>query len=135
MVSTGILNTDNPIHVFTLHLIFIPKSTKHLTSFVKPLITTKYVQRETGHHTKCGQMFHANNPLSHGLLDEEPSVMEIYGYDPQGPSPTGRDNHVVIDPVDLCHGDLLKSFVLEHLDPQNTQSQSHEGEKGVFNNI
>ena len=28
-----------------------------------------------------------------------------------------RNNHVVIDPVDLSHGDLLKSFVFEHLDP------------------
>ena len=43
--------------------------------------------------------------------------MEIYGNDPQEPSPTERDNHVVIDPVDLSHGDLLKSFVFEHLDP------------------
>ena len=42
--------------------------------------------------------------------------MEISGYDPQGPSPVGTDNDV-IDSVDLGHGDLLKSFVLEHLDP------------------
>ena len=62
-------------------------------------------------------MFHADNPLAHGLLDEDPPDMEIYGYDPQGPSPTGSDNHVVIDPVDISHVDLLKSFVLEHLDP------------------
>ena len=32
------------------------ESTKRLMSFVKPLITTKYAQRETGHCTKCGQM-------------------------------------------------------------------------------
>ena len=32
------------------------ESTKPLTSFVKPLITTRFVQKETGHHTKCGQM-------------------------------------------------------------------------------
>ncbi|PFX14677.1 hypothetical protein AWC38_SpisGene21148 [Stylophora pistillata] len=51
------------------------------------------------------------------VLHEEPSEMEIYGYDPQGPSPPERDNHIVIDPVDLSHGDLLESFVLEHLDP------------------
>ena len=62
-------------------------------------------------------MFHADNPLAHGLLDEEPPGMEIYGYDPQGPSPTGSDNHVVIDPVDISHVDLHKSFVLERLDP------------------
>ena len=61
-------------------------------------------------------MFHADNPVAHGLLDEEPPEMEIYGYDPQGPSPTGSDNHVVIDPVDISHVDLNKSFVLEHLD-------------------
>ena len=62
-------------------------------------------------------MFHADNPLAHGLLDEEPPDMEIYRYDPRGPSPTGSDNHVVIDPVNISHVDLLKSFVLEHLDP------------------
>ena len=61
-------------------------------------------------------MFHADKPLSRGLLDEEPSDMEIYGYHPHGSSPTGSDNHVVIDPVDVNHRDLMKSFVLEHLD-------------------
>jgi len=119
MESTGILNTDNPIHEFTLHLIFIPRINKALDEFCEAF----------NHHEVCTEgnwspyqmwangMFHAGNPLSHGLLDEEPSGMEIYGYIPLGPSPTGRDNHVVIDPVDLSHGDLLKSFVLEHLDP------------------
>ena len=56
MESTGILNTDNPIHVFTLHLIFIPRINKALDEFCEAFITTKYVHRETGHHTKCGQM-------------------------------------------------------------------------------
>lgn len=62
-------------------------------------------------------MFHVDNPLSHGLPDKAIFDKEIYGYDPQGPSLSGRDNHVVIDPVDHSHRDLLKSFVMEHLDP------------------
>ena len=33
MEFTGILNTDNPTHVFTLHLIFIPRINKALDEF------------------------------------------------------------------------------------------------------
>ena len=50
-------------------------------------------------------MFHVDNPLSHGLPDKAIFDKEIYGYDPQGPSLSGRDNHVVIDPVDHSHRD------------------------------
>ena len=119
MESTGILNTDNPIHVFTLHLIFIPRINKALHEFCETFNHHKV--RTEGNWSPykmwANGMFHADNPLAHGLLDEEPPNIEIYGYDPQGPSPTGSDNHVVIDPVDISHVDLLKSFVLEHLDP------------------
>ena len=119
MESTGILNTDNPIHVFTLHLIFIPRINKALDKFCEAFNHHKV--RTQGNWSPyemwANGMFYAENPLAHGLLDEEPPDMEIYGYDPQGPSPTGSDNHVVIDPVDISHVDLLKSFVLEHLDP------------------
>ena len=105
MESTGILNTDNPIHVFTLHLIFIPTINKALDEFCEAFIHPKV--RTQGNWSPyemwANGMFHADNPLAHGLLDEEPPDMEIYGYDPQGPSPTGRDNHVVIDPVDISH--------------------------------
>lgn len=44
-------------------------------------------------------MFHVDNPLAQGLIDKEPTHMEIYGYDPRGPSPTWSDDHVVINPV------------------------------------
>ena len=119
MESTGILNTDNQIHLFALHLVFIPRINKALDEFCEAFNHHK-VRTEgnwSPYQMWTNGMFHADNPLSHGLLDEEPSEMEIYGNDPQGPSPTERDYHVVIDPVDLSHGDLLKSFVFEHLDP------------------
>ena len=119
MESTGILNTDNPIHVFTLHLIFIPRINKALDEFWEAFNHHKV--RTQGNWSPyemwANRMFHADNLLAHRLLDEEPPDMEIYGYDPQGPSPTGSDNHVFIDPGDISHVDLLKSFVLEHLDP------------------
>lgn len=119
MESTGILNTDNPIHVFTLHLIFIPRINKALDEFCEAFNHDK-VRTEgkwSPYEMWANGMFHADNTLAHGLLDEEPPDMEIYGYDPQGPSPTGSDNHVIIDPEDISREDLLKSLVLEHLDP------------------
>lgn len=119
MESTGILNTDNPIHVFSLHLIFIPRINKALDEFCEAFNHHK-VRTEgnwSPYEMWANGMFHADNPLAHGLLEEEPPNMEIYGYDPQGPSPTEGDNNVIIDPVDISHEDLLKSFVLEHLDP------------------
>ena len=118
MESTGILNTDNPIHVFTLHLIFIPRINKALAEFCEALNHHKVRTEGSWSPYKmwANGMFHVDNPLAHGLLDKEPPDMEIYGYDPQGPSPTGSDNHVIINPVDISHEDLLKSFVLEHLD-------------------
>ena len=116
MESTGILNTDNPIHVFTLHLIFIPRINKALDEFCEAKVRTE--GNWSPYEMLANGMFlHADNTLAHGLLDEEPHDMEIYGYDLQGPSPTGSDNHVVIIPVDISRVDLLKSFVLEHLDP------------------
>lgn len=125
MESTGILNTDDPIHLFTLHLIFIPRINKALDEFREAFNHHKV--RTEGNWSQyqmwANGMFHADNPLSRGLPDEEPSDLDMYGYDPQGPTPTGSDNHVVVDPVYLSHGDLLKLFVLEQLDPLMRSSE------------
>ena len=84
MESTGILNTDNQIHLFALHLIFIPRINKALDESFKAFDHHK-VRTEgnwSSYQMWTNGMFHADNPLSHGLLDEEPSEMEIYGNDP-----------------------------------------------------
>ncbi len=59
-----------------------------------------------------------NNPLAHGMLDEDPNDLEMYGYDAQAPSPVGNsDNAVVVEEINMDYGDLLQSYVLERLDP------------------
>ena len=68
-------------------------------------------------------MSHHNNPLSHGQVDEQPSIIELYGYDPQGPSSRESDNHVVVEAVNLGVNDLLESFVLERMDPLKQSSE------------
>ena len=71
-------------------------------------------------------MMHPDNPLSHGQLDEDVSDLAMYGYDAQGPSTIDTDNNVVIEPVVLHNGDVLKSFVLENIDPL-----SHSCDMGI----
>ena len=51
---------------------------------------------------------------------------QIYGYYPQGPSSNERDNHVVLEAVNLGVNDLLESFVLERVDPLK-----HSSEMGI----
>jgi len=92
MESTGILNADNPIHVFTRHVIFIPKINKALDEFCEAFNHHK-VRTEgnwSPYQMWANGMFHTDNPLAHGLLDEEPSDMEIYGYDPRDHLPLGE---------------------------------------------
>lgn len=118
MESTGILDTDNPVHLFTLHLVFIPRINKALDEF-----------REAFNHHKirternCSPnqmwmkgMFHPDNPLAHAELDEEPDDLEMYGHDPYGPSSAGSDNNVVVEEVHLPQDDLLTSFIHETVD-------------------
>lgn len=61
-------------------------------------------------------MLHSDNPLSHGLLDEEPSDVNFYRYDAQGPTCLGDDNNVV-EPIEFEHIELLESYVLASVDP------------------
>ena len=62
-------------------------------------------------------MLHSDNPLSHGLLDEEPSDVNFYGYDAHGPTSLGDDNNVVLEPIEFEHIELLESYVLASVDP------------------
>ena len=53
-------------------------------------------------------MMQPDNPLSCDQLDEDVSDLEMYGYDAQGPSTIDSENEVVIEPVVLNNGDLVK---------------------------
>ena len=119
MESTGILDTDNPIHLFTLHLIFIPRINKALDEFREAFNHHKVrtERNRSPNQMWLDGMFHPDNPLAHADLDEEPYDLEMYGHDPHGPSSAASDNNVVVQLVHLPHNDLLTSFVLETIDP------------------
>ena len=124
MESSGLLNVEDSVHLFTLHTVFIPRINKALNDFAEAF-NNHAVSTEgnwTPNQMWINGMLHANNPLAHGSLDDEPDDPEIYGYDPEGPSPQ-EHNNVVVESVTLDNSILLKSYVLEIIDPLRPSTQ------------
>jgi hypothetical protein len=92
MESTGILRIDDPVHMFTLHLVFGPRINEALSEFMEGFNQHK-VRTEKNwspYQMWLNGMLHTGNLLAQGLLDEEPDDSNIYGYDAQGPSSLGE---------------------------------------------
>ena len=120
MESSGILDTDDPLHLFTLHLVFLPRINQALGQFTDAFNhhNVRTERNWSPHQMWLNGMMHHDNPLSNGGLDEEPAYdLECYGDDPDGPTPLQSDNNVVVEEVDLGENDTLQSFVLERVDP------------------
>ena len=122
MESSGLLNVEDSVHLFTLHTVFIPRINKALNDFAEAF--NNHALSTEGNWTPyqmwINGMLHASNPLAHESLDNEPN--EIYEYDPEGPSPQ-EDNNVVVEPVTLDNSILLESYVLEIIDPLRPSTQ------------
>ena len=120
MESTGVLDPDNNVHLFTLHLVFLPRINIALSEF-KEAFNHHKVRTERNwspYQMWVNDMSSPDNPLAHGVLDEDPNDLEMYGYDAQAPSPVGNsDNAVIVEEINMDYGDLLQSYVLERLDP------------------
>ena len=65
---------------------------------------------------------HANNPLAHGDVDGEPDDIQLYGYDPEGPSPS-KEANIVVEPISLDNRNLTESYVLDVVDPLTHSTQ------------
>lgn len=63
-------------------------------------------------------MMHANNPICHGDVNGERDYIELYGCDPEGPSPSEQDNSIVVKPVTLDNTQSEEFYVLDVVDPQ-----------------
>lgn len=119
MESSGILNTDDPVHLFALQLVFLPRINQALCQFTEAFNhhNVRTERNWSPNQMWLNGMMHHDNPLAHGEIDEEPDDIESYGYDPDGPTPLDSDNNVVVHDIDLGDNEVLKSFVLERLDP------------------
>ena len=125
MESSGILQIGDPVHLFALHLVFIPRINKALSEFMEAFNHHKVRTERNWSPIQMWMngMMHADNPLAEGLLDEEPNDLTMFGYDAQGPSCLGEENNIVVEPIDFDYKALIESYVLDNLDPLKETSE------------
>lgn len=119
MEYSGVLDITNAIHLFILHLIFIPRINKAMAEFTEVFNNYKVHTESnlTPNEMWTNGMMHPGNPLSRSQLDEDVTDLAMYRYDAQGPFTFDGEDDVVIEHVVSNNGDTLKSFVLENMDP------------------
>jgi len=71
-------------------------------------------------------MLHPDNPLAKGDLDSIEDDLDMYGYDPNGPSPIEESNVVIVGPIEVNDEETARNFVLQRIDPLR-----HSTEMGV----
>ena len=125
MESSGILNVEDPIQLFALHTIFIPRVNNSLREFSEAF-NNHAVSTEgnwTPYQIWMNGMMHANNPLAHGDVDGEPDDIQLHRYDPEGPSPSEEYNNVVVEPMSLDNRHSIESHVLDVADSPTQSTQ------------
>lgn len=119
---SGLLNGEDPIQLFTLHTFFFPRIKNSPNEFSEAFNNPHYavyaVSNWAPYQMWMNGMMHANNPICHGDVNGEPDYIELYGCDPEGPSPSEQDNSIVVKPVTLDNTQSAESYVLDVVDPQ-----------------
>ena len=126
MEDSGLLNLNNPIHMFALQLVFLPRISYNLHEYWKAFNnhSIRTEKNWTPNQMWMNGMMDENNPLANGILDDDPDSLEWYGDDPNGPSPfDDTDNNVVVNPVLIENGSNITTRVLERIDPLKSSSQ------------
>ena len=112
---SGLLNGEDPTQLFTLHTMFFPRIKNSPNEFSEAFNNTHHavcaVSNWAPYHMWMNGMMHANNPISHGDVNGEPDYIELYGCDPEGPSPSEQDNNIVVKPVTLDNRQSAESIL------------------------
>ena len=120
MEQSGILDVENPIQMFALHIAYQSRINHALQEFMGAFNNHRL---STEHNWTPNQiwvngMMDEGNPLrihDRNSLDSNPSDIEYFGEDPQGPAAVGDgDNSVVVSPVEIPHSSEISRCVLEH---------------------
>ena len=120
MEQCRLIDIDNKLHMLLLHLIFIPRINFALDEFKGASNEHKIrtARNWSPNQLWINGMMDINNPSSHGELDEDPQNLELYGEDPQGPTPfDDSENEVIVLPVELQGASTIANSVLQVIDP------------------
>ena len=125
MEQTGILDIENPVHMFALHLVYTVRINFALHEFASMFNNHGL---STEHNWSPNQIWlngilGENNPLNSSESFHE-SVDQFYGEDPDGPHPQADDDGVVVAPVEIAHSREVSDFVLHLVDVNGPSNQA-----------
>ena len=118
MEQTGVLDVENPIHMFTLQYVYLARINNALSEW---MVSFNDHPIQTEHNWSPNQMWlngmiHPCNP---------PEDMTFYGEDPEAPIPTEEsDNNVEVFPAQLPSNntDELVAYLSAAVDPLQESS-------------
>ena len=127
MEQTGLLDLENPIHMFTLQYVYIKRINFALSEW---MVCFNDHPVQTEHNWSPNQMWlngmmNSCNPLANGNLDDDPEDITFYGEDPEGHTPLAEsDNNVEVFPAQLSNinHDELKTYLCNSVDPLQESS-------------
>ena len=127
MEQTGLLDVENPIHLFTLQHVYSARINSALREW---MISFNDHPVQTEHNWSPNQMWlnemmNPRNPLANGRTDDDPEDIRFYGEDPEGPmSLEESNNNVEVFPAQLSNvnTDDLTAELTNVLDPLQESS-------------
>ena len=126
MEQSGILNMSNDLHLFVLHLVFLPRINFALEEYLKMFNDHKIrtAQNMTPNQLWTNGMLDPNNPLATDKLDEDPEDLEHFAEDVPGPTPfDDSDNNVIVEPINFQGAEAIAERVLQGIDPMMDSMQ------------
>ena len=126
MEQSGILDIENPIHMFSLHLVFTARINTALAEFAT-MFNNHRLSTEHGwtpNQIWLNGIMDENNPLNSSSGIDESVVDEFYGEDPDGPHPQPDDEGVVVAPVQIAYSREITEYVLQRFDVNRPSSQA-----------
>ena len=104
MEQTGLLDLENPIHMFVLHWVFLGRINyalhEWMDSFNNHPLSTEH--NWSPNQLWINGMLRQDNPLASGEADDDPDDARFYGEDLDGPTPfEDSDNCVIVAPVNV----------------------------------
>ena len=105
MEQTGLLDLENPIHMFVLHWVFLGRINyalhEWMDSFNNHPLSTEH--NWSPNQLWINGMLRQDNPLATGEVDDDPDDTRFYGEDLDGPTPfeDSDNNWVIVSPVNV----------------------------------
>lgn len=127
MEQTGLLDVENPIHMFTLQYVYLRRTNCALSEW---MVSFNDHPVQTEHNWSTNQMWWNGmmkpcNPLAIDSLDDDPEDLTFYGEDPEGQTPLEEsDNNAEVFPAQLSNinNDELATHISNSIDPLQESS-------------